>query len=157
MKALAMLLERLCDELSRPGLQISCTQTNVPATLHPDVTLCLFRVVQEAVQNAIKHSHANEIAVHVTGGSGGLTVTIVDNGTGFDVAAAWEKGIGLASMVERVEAIGGTFNINSLPDASTRVTATVPAVPNTTTPTTSHVMGTPLSEFRPRRRRSKPS
>jgi signal transduction histidine kinase len=139
MLGLVVALERLCDELSRRGLQISCTHTNVPAPLHPDVTLCLFRVVQEAVQNAVKHSNANEVAVHVTGGSGGLTVTIVDDGTGFDVAAAWEKGIGLASMVERVEAIGGTLNINSSPDASTRVTATVPAVPITTTPTTSHL------------------
>ena len=158
MLGLVVALERLCDELSRPGLQISCTQTNVPATLHPDVTLCLFRVVQESVQNAIKHSHANEIVVQLSGGAGGLTVTIVDNGTGFDVAAAWEKGIGLASMVERVEAIGGTFNLNSSPDASTRVTATVPAVPITTTPTTSHldgdaVIGVPASETK----RSKPS
>jgi signal transduction histidine kinase len=141
MLGLVAALERLCDELSRPELQISCTHTNVPATFHPDVTLCLFRVVQEAVQNAIKHSKANEIAVHVSGGSGGLTVAILDNGKGFDLAAAWDKGIGLASMVERVEAIGGTFNINSSPDASTRVTATVPAVPITTTPTTSHLDG----------------
>ena len=87
--------------------------------------LCLFRVVQEALQNAIKYSNANELSVHLRGGSDGLTVTITDNGVGFDVDAAWSKGVGLVSMVERLEAAGGSLEIMSNPGAGTRLTATV--------------------------------
>jgi len=131
MIGLVAALDRFCVELSRTGLAVSYTHENVPSTLAPEAMLCLFRVVQEAAQNAIKYSHANELAVHLSGASGRLTVTITDNGTGFDVDGAWGKGVGLVSMVERVEAMGGTLDISSTPGAGTRVTATVPAVVTT--------------------------
>ncbi len=88
--------------------------------------LCLFRVVQEALQNAIKYSNAKEISVHLSGGSDGLTLVIIDKGAGFDVNAAWGNGVGLVSMVERLEMIGGSLEIQSNPGAGTRLTATVP-------------------------------
>ena len=128
MIGLVAALERLCVELSRTGLTIAFTHENVPSAVPDDAMLCLFRVVQEAVQNAIKYSNANEIGVHLRGGSGALTIAIVDNGGGFDVSEAWAKGIGLVSMVERVESMRGTLDISSTPGAGTRVTATVPAV-----------------------------
>ena len=53
-------------------------------------------------------------------------MTIIDNGVGFDVDAAWGKGVGLVSMIERLEAIGGALHIHSSPGAGTRVTASVP-------------------------------
>ena len=131
MIGLVAALDRFCVELSRTGLAVSYTHENVPSTLAPEAMLCLFRVVQEAAQNAIKYSHAHELAVHLSGASGRLTVTITDNGTGFDVDGAWGKGVGLVSMVERVEAMGGTLDISSTPGAGTCVTATVPAVVTT--------------------------
>jgi signal transduction histidine kinase len=118
-------LDHLCLELSRAGVSIAFKHDNVPSTLQSDVMLCLFRVVQEALQNAIKYSNGNELSVHLRGGSDGLTVTITDNGVGFDVDAAWSKGVGLVSMVERLEAVGGSFEICSNPGAGTRLTATV--------------------------------
>jgi len=119
-------LEQLCAELSRAGVTIEFSHDEVPSKLPPDAMLCVFRVVQEALQNALKHSSATTMAVHLSGASGGVTVTIADNGVGFDVDTAWRKGIGLSSISERVDEIGGALEIQSRPGAGTRLTATVP-------------------------------
>jgi signal transduction histidine kinase len=113
-------------ELSRGDIAISFSHDNVPPTLPADLTLCLFRVVQEALQNALKYSGATRVLVHLRGVPGGLALTVADDGAGFDVDVAWPKGLGLISMGERLEAIGGTFTIHSTPGAGTRLEATVP-------------------------------
>ena len=119
-------LDRLCVEVSRAGIAVAFTHDNVPAPLPPNLMLCLFRVVQEALQNVIKYSNARHLSVHLSGGTDGLLLTVVDDGVGFDVNAAWGKGVGLDSMVERLEAIGGTLDIRSTAGAGTRLTAAVP-------------------------------
>jgi signal transduction histidine kinase len=119
-------IERLCDELSRTGMVITCTHSNVPSTLPSDVMLCLFRVVQEALRNAVKYSSGSEVSVNLSGGDG-LTLTVVDNGVGFDLETVWGKGVGLFSMVERLEAVGGVLDIMSTPGGGTRISASVPA------------------------------
>ena len=127
-------LNGLKRELSRPGVTITFTHQGVPPTLPPDLTLCLFRIVQEALQNANKHSEARNVSVDLTGASGGIALTIVDDGVGFDVDAAWRRGLGLISVRERVEAIGGTFELRSSPGAGTRLEVSVPVpVSNNTT------------------------
>ena len=78
------------------------------------------------MQNTIKYSKASEVSVCLSGSSDRLTVTISDNGVGFDVEAAWSQGLGLVSMVERVEALGGALEIHSSPGAGARLTASVP-------------------------------
>jgi signal transduction histidine kinase len=130
-------LQALQHELSVSGIDIVFTHDNVPPTLSQDLTLCLFRVVQEALQNAIKYSRAHQVSVHFRGGGEGLALTIVDDGVGFDVDAAWGKGLGLISMVERLEAVGGTLEIHSKPGAGTRLEVRVPAhvVPSSETAT----------------------
>ena len=125
MLGLVAALEHLCVELSRAGFTITFTHDLVPSTLAPEVMLCLFRVVQEALQNAIKHSQAKDVSVHLGYAGDSLTATIVDSGLGFDVEAAWGNGVGLVSMVERVEAIGGTLRIDSRRGEGTRLTASV--------------------------------
>ena len=127
MIGLASALERLCLDLSRAGISIAYTHEGVPSALPRDVMLCLFRVVQEALQNAMKYSHAKNLSVDLRNGPDGLVVTIIDNGVGFDVDDAWGKGVGLSSMVERLDAIGGVLRVQSGPGAGTRVTAIVPA------------------------------
>jgi len=119
-------LESLCTELSRAGVAIAFTHENVPSALPPDVMLCLFRVAQEGLQNALKHSRATALGVDISGTSTGLTVTIFDNGVGFDVDAAWGTGIGLRSMFERLQAAGGSLNITSRPGEGTQLVATLP-------------------------------
>jgi signal transduction histidine kinase len=119
-------LDSLRQEMAQPDMAIEFTHENVPATLSPDLTLCLFRVVQEALQNALKYSRAHEVSVNLSGGSDGLALTIVDDGVGFDVHGAYGKGLGLISMGERLQAVGGTFDIRSRPGAGTRLAVTVP-------------------------------
>ena len=120
-------LNSLQHELSRPGVAITFTHANVPNALPQEVTLCLYRVVQEALQNAVKHSGAREIFVHLQGADAGLTATVVDDGAGFDVDAEFGKGLGLVSMTERLEAVGGALKIRSAPGSGTRLKITVPA------------------------------
>ena len=120
-------LNSLQHELSRPGISVTFTHANVPNTLPEDVTLCLYRVVQEALQNAVKHSRAREILVHLQGSDAGLTATVVDDGAGFDVDEKFGKGLGLVSMTERLEAVGGTLKIRSAPGGGTRLKMSVPA------------------------------
>jgi signal transduction histidine kinase len=119
-------LRDLQQEVSQLGLPITFAHENVPLPLPPDLTLCLFRVVQEALQNAHKYSQARNVSVHLRGTPEGLTLTIADDGVGFDVDAAWGKGLGLISMGERLEAVGGTFTIASKPSEGTKVDVFVP-------------------------------
>ena len=102
---------------------------NVPDRLPFDLTLCLFRIVQEALQNAVKHGSARKVSVDLTGGPKGLILAIVDDGAGFDVNALSAQGLGLVSMRERLEPLGGTLEIHSRPGTGTRLTAFVPAPP----------------------------
>ena len=119
-------LASLQQELARPDVSISVTHENVPNALPHDVTLCLYRVVQEALQNALTHSGAREIFVHLQGGDAALSVSVIDDGTGFDVNARFGRGLGLVSMNERLEAIGGTLKIRSAPGDGTRLKIRVP-------------------------------
>jgi signal transduction histidine kinase len=120
-------LDGLQSELSKPDVTITFAHENVPPMLVPDLNLCLFRIVQEALHNALKYSKARNVSVDLRGVSDGIALTIVDDGVGFDVDAAWGRGLGLISMNERVEAIGGTFAIRSSPGAGTRLEVGVPA------------------------------
>ena len=119
-------LHGLERELSQHDCAVTFTHENVPAVLPPDITLCLFRVVQEALQNALKYSKARSILVHLRGVAEGLVMTIHDDGIGFDVAAAWGKGLGLISMSERLEAIGGALKVHSQAGEGTRLEISVP-------------------------------
>ena len=119
-------LEGLKRELSQPDVTITFTHESVPTTLPPDLSLCLFRIVQEGLHNALKHGKARNVSVDLTGVSDGIALTIVDDGVGFDVDAAWHSGLGLISVNERVEAIGGTFELRSSPGAGARLEVRVP-------------------------------
>jgi signal transduction histidine kinase len=119
-------LEGLCTETSHAGLAMTFSHENVPFALPPELMLCLFRVAQEALQNVVKYSHATEVTVRIRGTADELTLTIVDNGVGFDVDAAWGAGIGLGSMNERLQAVGGSLILTSAPGEGTRLVASVP-------------------------------
>jgi signal transduction histidine kinase len=120
-------LEALGRELSESEMAIVVTHENVPPVLPHDLTLCLFRVVQEGLQNALEHSHGNEVSVHVRSESPAwLALTVADDGVGFDVDADRGEGLGLISMRERLEALGGHIHIDSRPGTGTRVEIRVP-------------------------------
>src|SRR5262249_60620605 len=89
-------------------------------------SVCVFRVAQEVLQNAVKYSHAQHVAVRLSGESGRLVLSAEDDGVGSDRDAAGGRGLGLLSMRERVEAIGGDLKIRSTPGAGTSVRVSVP-------------------------------
>jgi signal transduction histidine kinase len=102
------------------------THEHVPKTIPPDVALCVYRVAQEALQNAIKYSGAREVTVHLRGGKNRLELAVADAGVGFDVDALKDRGLGLISMRERLDQFGGTLEITSTPRCGTHVRAIVP-------------------------------
>ena len=106
-------------------------QANLPdeIALPKDQEMAVFRIVQEAVQNAYKHAGATEVDIaFARRGDGQWVVTIGDNGRGFDVAAAAQRvGSGLVNMRERAAIIGGTLEVSSRVGYGTKLTLTVPA------------------------------
>ena len=119
-------LADLQNAVSQAGIAITFTHENVPARLPQELTLSLFRIVQESLQNALKHSHARAVSMRLMRRPTELELTIVDDGVGFDVDTAWGAGLGLIGIRERVDAIGGTFVIVSTPGAGTRLEIRVP-------------------------------
>jgi signal transduction histidine kinase len=126
MLGLVPALSGLQRELSRPDCVIDFSSDNVPKTLPHDITLCLFRVAQEALHNALTHGAASSVVVHLVGEPGTLVMTIVDDGVGFDVDDAWRRGLGLISMSERLESVAGTLDIQSRAGAGTQLLINVP-------------------------------
>jgi signal transduction histidine kinase len=112
-------LQDLQNAVAQAGIAATFTHEHVPAALPQDLTLCLFRIAQEALQNALKHSHARSVSMRLVGTPAELELSIADDGVGFDVDAAWGNGLGLVGIRERLDAIGGTFEILSTPGAGT--------------------------------------
>jgi signal transduction histidine kinase len=119
-------LGQLQRDLSRPGTTITVFSDNVAPTLPDDIALCLYRIAQEGMQNATKYSGARNIRVHLRGDSDAITLTVIDDGTGFDVGASTGKGLGLLSMHERAQSVGGTLTVVSRKRAGTRLQVSVP-------------------------------
>jgi signal transduction histidine kinase len=107
-------------------VQARCVCSGVPDDLAPEVSLCLFRVMQEALHNIVKHSQATKINIELDGTSDSLRLTISDNGVGFVQNNAKRRpGIGLISMRERLHLIGGRFVITAKPGFGTHIEAIV--------------------------------
>lgn len=119
-------LQSWCQELSgRRSMEISFS-SNVVSSIPPEIGLCLFRVVQEALHNAIKHSGEKRIEVHLSERSGQVHLRISDTGRGFDCNAARKgTGLGLTSMQERVRLVNGTILIQSKPMGGTTIHVSV--------------------------------
>ena len=121
-------LGSLCKELSQTqGLPIEFAAEGVPDGLPADAALCLYRIAQEALGNVIKHSGGKGARVELRGTRDSLLLRIADDGVGFDPAAVSGKGrLGLVSMRERIQFIGGTLSIDSRPSGGTRIDAWIP-------------------------------
>jgi signal transduction histidine kinase len=116
-----------CREFGeRQGMQIDCTQ-DVRSQVSPEIGLCLFRILQEALHNAVKHSGVKRIQVHLQEESGEIHLNVRDLGKGFDIEAARQgRGLGLTSMRERVRLVNGTIEIDSKPMGGTTIHVRVP-------------------------------
>ena len=116
-----------CRELHALGLQVQCLAESVPNAVPYEVALCLFRIVQEGLNNVVKHSGAPEARVTLTGTDGAILLTIADSGRGFDASVTtMGGGVGLASMRERVHLIGGELTVTSGPGLGTTIGVRAP-------------------------------
>jgi PAS domain S-box-containing protein len=107
-----------CDEISR--------------SLPKEVSLCLFRVLQEALQNAVKHSGVRRFEAELRETSAELFLRVTDRGAGFDPEAAMNgRGLGLISMRERANLVRGTISITSRPMGGTEISVRVPLATDT--------------------------
>jgi signal transduction histidine kinase len=122
-------LTELQRERSRSGFTVTFTHDRVPPDVPRDVAVALFRIAQEAVQNAAQHSGADGVRLHLNGVADRLRLTIVDDGAGFDVQARAGTGLGLAVMRERLAPLGGAVTIRSAPGAGTHIEASAPVAP----------------------------
>jgi signal transduction histidine kinase len=118
----------VCKELSdEQDVEIVFQSADVPRDLPKEISLCLFRVLQEALQNAVKHSRARRFEVSVTATLTEIQLTVHDSGIGFDPErAVSDHGLGLTSMKERLKLVGGRLSVESKLAEGTTIHAWVP-------------------------------
>jgi PAS domain S-box-containing protein len=123
-------IRAFCNEFSRQHqVGIEFTDRNVPEHLPQDISLCLFRIAQESLQNAVKYSGANQFFVALYAIEEEVQLVVRDAGAGFDVEEAKRnRGLGLVSMQERIHLVRGRFAVDSRPSKGTRIFAAVPFV-----------------------------
>jgi PAS domain S-box-containing protein len=126
----ATAIRSFCNEFStQHQVSIGFTDSNVPKHLPKDISLCLFRITQEALHNAVKYSGATQFFVALYAQEAEIQLVVRDRGAGFDVETAKRnRGLGLVSMQERIHLVQGRFAIDSTPGAGTRIFAAVPFV-----------------------------
>jgi PAS domain S-box-containing protein len=125
---LAAALKGFSQEFSeQQKVEVDFKTHDLPTPLSPDISLCFFRVLQEALHNAAKHSGVRHFEVRLWGTPDEIHLTIADSGVGFDVEAAKaSRGLGLISMQERLKLLNGTLAIESQLQRGTTLHASVP-------------------------------
>jgi PAS domain S-box-containing protein len=120
-----------CRELAeRQGVEIDFQCDDIPKNLGQEISLCLFRVLQEALQNATKHSSSRHFEVFLKCSSDEIALTVSDSGIGFDANEVTKgHGLGIISMRERLKLVGGELSIDSRQHLGTTVRARVPLTP----------------------------
>ena len=121
-----------CRDLAQQtGLRIDFAARNVPADLAPNISLGLYRIIQESLHNVVRHSQASAALVELIGETDDVRLTVADDGQGFDTQQTKRTGgLGLVSMEERMRLLQGRIAVHSTPGQGTRVVATVPVVPS---------------------------
>jgi len=121
-------LDSLCGEVSKQrNLDVRFTHAAMPPVVDAAVSLCLYRIVQEALHNVARHSQARSAEVSVRGDNGEVTVQVADSGVGFDPNHVRHDGLGLVSMRERAADLNGRLTIDAAPGRGTQITVRIPA------------------------------
>ncbi|MBA2276487.1 MAG: PAS domain S-box protein [Chloroflexia bacterium] len=96
----------------------------------PDAPLpveeAIYRIAQEAMHNIVKHARATSVELHLRGNSDEITLSVADNGAGFDASGSFPGHLGLRSMRERAERLGGSLSLDSVPQRGTRIQVRIP-------------------------------
>jgi PAS domain S-box-containing protein len=120
----------LCSEVSEQRqIDVVFHSAELPRSVDPGVSLCLYRIAQEALHNVAKHSRARHASVELTREGNHLSLQITDSGIGFDPVAVNRSGLGLVSMRERVGVLKGHLSIHASPGSGTRIGVRVPLAP----------------------------
>jgi PAS domain S-box-containing protein len=121
-------VESECTSVSRrEGIEIVFNHENIPRVIPKDVSLSLYRIIQEGLNNISKHACAEHISVSLKGIDHDVLLAVQDDGIGFDSAEVKEKpGLGFSSMRERARLIHGEFSIQSQPEKGTVITVRAP-------------------------------
>jgi signal transduction histidine kinase len=128
---LAAAAKSFCCELAeRQDVEVKFNSEKVPRKLPEAISLCLFRVLQEALQNAVKHSGVRHFRVSLVGSTNQIALTVCDEGRGFRPEEVGPRGgLGLTSMKERLNLVGGKFEIDAKPSRGTIIRGFVPLKP----------------------------
>jgi PAS domain S-box-containing protein len=118
-------LKDLCRRLSQPNFRVDLYADELEEPTSKDVALCLYRVAQESLNNALKHAHAPVVALTITKLQNVFYLTIQDSGIGFD-SSIHQHGLGLISMGERIKLVNGNFRMHSMPGRGTEIWIAVP-------------------------------
>ncbi|MCH8962134.1 MAG: hypothetical protein IH820_12625 [Bacteroidetes bacterium] len=124
-------MPRTITETSAHGIAASVVTGFDDDRLESEVEIGLYRVVQQGLSNAIQHAQAKNLVVGLTWGDDEITLSIADDGVGFDVENPKESPssghFGLSNLKDRIEAIRGTMEITSEPSQGTTLRATIPS------------------------------
>jgi signal transduction histidine kinase len=119
-------VKRLAETAGVPITVIADQDLSRPGVLDPEDEMSVYRVVQEALSNAIRHAQAQHIKVELDSDGVVLTVRVSDDGIGFDKGEPQERGLGLAGMQERALILRADLTIESTPEVGSMVTMSVP-------------------------------
>jgi signal transduction histidine kinase len=121
-------LEWLAREVSRRSpIEVAIEADDIPESLPDELRVCIYRLVQEALNNAVRHSGAANAKVTLQQSSKGILVRVTDDGRGFEPKRT--RGLGILGMEERVIRLGGTFTVESQPGQGASFTAVLPISP----------------------------
>ncbi len=118
----------ICQEFSQQhNIEVQCSVQKLPKNIAPDLSLCFFRIVQEALRNVAKHSQAHHVKVELVAESSLIRLRVSDDGIGFDSNDARHYcGLGFVSMRERLRVLGGEFSVWSRPSLGTQIECIAP-------------------------------
>jgi signal transduction histidine kinase len=125
---IAAVMSSFCKEFGeRKKVAIDFRSEGLPSAIPPEISLCLFRVLQEALHNAMQHSGVRQVDARLWGTSDQIQLTVSDFGIGFDLGTAREVGaLGINRMQERLKLVKGSLFIDSQPKRGTTISARVP-------------------------------
>ena len=122
-------LKALCRDIAQQGgVPIAFTHEEIPGGIDPTLSLCLYRITQEALHNVARHSRATDAHVRLAADAQHLTLHIADSGVGFDARTS-AAGLGLISMRERAALLRGEVVVDTAPGGGTRIDVRVPLLP----------------------------
>jgi signal transduction histidine kinase len=129
-QGLPQTLRAYCEEFSQVrGISVACNADDTARELSRGTALALFRIAQEALGNAVTHGASHHVDVRLKRSDGVMSLSVSDDGKGFDPNRITSGGLGLVSMRERARQLNGSFEVESDPSRGTTVRVAIPFRP----------------------------